>query len=50
MNLALFYIFLFLVSKALSVYLRMTSLLLIKGDGILGLSVASNGKSPGSRC
>lgn len=49
MNLALPYIFLFHVSKALSVYTRQAPLLLIKGDRVLALPALTSSRGPGTR-
>ena len=49
MNLVLCYIFLFLVSQVLSVYIRQAPLLLIKGDAVLAFPVVSNSRGPGTK-
>lgn len=49
MNLALPYIFLFHISKVLSVYIRQAPLLLIKGDGVLALPALPSSRGPGTR-
>lgn len=48
-NLVLCYIFLFLVSKVLSVYIRQAPLLLIKGDVVLAFPAVSNSRGPGTK-